>query len=193
MLSAVSGQRPDPLDVSAEARLAHVLETELDFVWRLLRRLGVAVGRADDESQRVFLILASKLDQVPIGSERPFLVGTAMRVAANARRSQSSLKEDPFDEAVAAMASPVPSQEELLDHKRRRELLDRILDELSAEQRTVFVLSELEHMSREEIARHLGWPLGTVASRLRLARQHFFRLVTRANARLRGGQERSEP
>jgi RNA polymerase sigma-70 factor (ECF subfamily) len=192
MLSAVSGQQPDSLHVSAGARLAHVLDTELDFVWRLLRRLGVAVGRVDDESQRVFLILASKLDQIPIGLERPFLVGTAMRVAANARRSQSSLREDPFDESVAAMASPVPSQEELLDHKRRRELLDRILDELSTEQRTVFVLSELEHMSREEIARHLGWPSGTVASRLRLARQHFFRLVARANARLRGGQERSE-
>jgi RNA polymerase sigma-70 factor (ECF subfamily) len=193
MLSAGSGQQPDPLHVSAEARLTHVLETELAFVWHLLPRLGVALGRVDDKSQRIFLILASKLDQVPIGSERSCLVGTAMRVAVNARRSQSNLREDPFDEAVDAMASPAPSQEELLDHKRRRELLDRILDELSAEQRAVFVLSELEHMSREEIAHHLGWPLGTVASRLRLARQHFYRLVARVNARLRGGQERSEP
>jgi RNA polymerase sigma-70 factor, ECF subfamily len=193
MLSAVSGQQPGSLHVDAEARLARVLDAELDFVWRLLRRLGVAVGRVDDESQRVFLILASKLDEVEAGSERSFLVGTAVRVAANARRSQSSLREDPFDDAAPSLASPVPSQEELLDRKRRRELLDRILDELNADQRTVFVLSELEHMSREEIASHLGWPLGTVASRLRLARQHFYRLVARANARLRGGQERSEP
>ncbi|MBN1609550.1 MAG: sigma-70 family RNA polymerase sigma factor [Polyangiaceae bacterium] len=189
----MSGQQPDSPCANAEARLAHLLDTELDFVWRLLRRLGVTVGRVDDESQRVFLILASKLDQVELGSERSFLVSTAVRVAANARRSQAGLREDPFDEAVSAMASPVPSQEELLDHKRRRELLDRILDQLGAEQRTVFVLSELERMSREQIARHLGWPLGTVASRLRLARQHFYRLVARAHARLCSGHERSEP
>jgi RNA polymerase sigma-70 factor, ECF subfamily len=193
MLSLVSGQQPDPQRAAAEARLGHVLGAELDFVWRLLRRLGVAPGRVDDETQRVFVILAAKLDQVEVGSERSFLVETSIRVAANARRSEASRMEESFDELVAAMASPTPSQEELLDQKRRRELLDRILDELSDEQRTVFVLSELEHMSREQIARHLGWPLGTVASRLRLARQHFYRLVARANACMRGGHERSEP
>jgi RNA polymerase sigma-70 factor (ECF subfamily) len=39
--------------------------------------------------------------------------------------------------------------------------------------RAVFVLDEIEEMSRAEIAHALGIPEGTVASRLRRARQDF--------------------
>jgi RNA polymerase sigma-70 factor (ECF subfamily) len=42
---------------------------------------------------------------------------------------------------------------------------------MSFEQRTVFILFELEGFSSVEIARELGTSRGTVASRLRLARE----------------------
>ncbi len=175
----------------AEARLARILARELGLIWRLLRRLGVEASRVDDEVQRVFLIAAGKLSDLSEGKERSFLVGTAIRVAANARRSQATRQELlPADE-LATVSGLAPSPEELLDEKRRRELLDGILAELSLEQRSVFVLSELEHLSREEIAAHLGVPVGTVASRLRLARQHFLRLVGRMQAQMRALEQRS--
>jgi RNA polymerase sigma-70 factor (ECF subfamily) len=53
-------------------------------------------------------------------------------------------------------------------------MLDRALDALPDELRTVFVLFELESMSGVEIASLLDLPAGTVASRLRRAR-HLFR------------------
>jgi hypothetical protein len=49
--------------------------------------------------------------------------------------------------------------------------------------RTVFVLFELEEMPTQEIATVLDLPTGTVASRLRRAREEFQKLVRRLQAR----------
>ena len=89
MLQVVSGPGSDS-GGHAELRLARLLSAEFGFVWRLLRRLGVQPARVDDEAQHVFVIMAAKLAQIPAHAERSFLVGTAMRVAANARRAQAS-------------------------------------------------------------------------------------------------------
>ena len=71
-------------------RLVH---EHLDFVWRLLRRLGLSPSDADDATQQVFLVAARKLDDLPAGKERMFLYGTARRVAANARRARRRRNE----------------------------------------------------------------------------------------------------
>ena len=71
-----------------------------------------------------------------------------------------------------------------------------ILDELPIEQRAVFALFELEGLSSEAIAEGLGIPIGTVYSRLRLARKGFRAALRRRQARERsvaarvGGMER---
>ena len=174
-------------------RLARLLVRHFDFVWRLLLRLGVEHGRVQDEAQRTFQIVHTKLGHVPETHERSFLVGVATRVAANARRSQARVREEPRGDEIELWVDSKPGPEELVDHKRRRECLDRILGQLSFEQRVVFVLSELEGMSRQEIAAHLELPLGTVASRLRLAKQHFGRLVARLQAELSACHQRGAP
>lgn len=63
------------------------------------------------------------------------------------------------------------------------EMVDRALSRLNWDQRTVFVLFELEGLSGEEIAQTLEIPIGTVHSRLRLGRALFQRAV--ASERLR--------
>ena len=64
-----------------------------------------------------------------------------------------------------------------------------MLDALPFEQRSVFVLFELEGFSGPEIAETLALPAGTVASRLRKAREMFHAALVRERARraLRGG------
>ena len=52
-------------------------------------------------------------------------------------------------------------------------LLHRMLDELSPEQRAVFVLVELEQMSVAEAASAVSANIHTVTSRLKVARQRF--------------------
>jgi RNA polymerase sigma factor (sigma-70 family) len=70
---------------------------------------------------------------------------------------------------------------------QRVELARTILDKLPENQREVFILYELEQLSGEEIATQLDVPLGTVRSRLRLAREAFRReveaLVTKGDQR----------
>jgi RNA polymerase sigma-70 factor (ECF subfamily) len=69
-----------------------------------------------------------------------------------------------------------PDPEALAGQRRACEQLDRVLDALPLELRSVFVLFELEGMTSPEIASVAGLPLGTVASRLRRARERFHAL-----------------
>jgi RNA polymerase sigma-70 factor (ECF subfamily) len=96
-----------------------------------VRRFGAPPGSAEDAAQEVFIVLSAKLDQVQVGKELQYLYAVAARVAANLRRSSVSLHEAPGDDPVLDDTSRLPDAEVLLDQKRHRELLDRILDTLN--------------------------------------------------------------
>jgi RNA polymerase sigma-70 factor (ECF subfamily) len=66
-------------------------------------------------------------------------------------------------------------------------MLDGVLEQMEPELRTVFVLYEFEDMSMAEIADTIAIPRGTVASRLRRAREDF-----RERVRALQGAEKSE-
>ncbi len=70
----------------------------------------------------------------------------------------------------------------MLGQKHARELLDRILDGMPVELRTVFILHEFEELAGPEIASMLDIPVGTAASRLRRARKLFQMHVNRIEA-----------
>jgi RNA polymerase sigma-70 factor (ECF subfamily) len=154
-------------------RLRALVEEHYDFVWRSLRRLGVLPGDVDDAAQQVLLVLSRKLPSVRPGSERRFLFQTVLRVAADQRRSRRRRRELPG--GLDAIEPPAPAADafDLLALRRARERLDRILDEMPLDLRAVFVLFELDEMTMAEIAALTGLRPGTVASRLRRAREIF--------------------
>ena len=82
-------------------------------------------------------------------------------------------------------ADPAATPEKLLDEERARALLYQLLSELEERLRVVFVMFELEGMSMPEIAEMLDIPVGTVASRLRHAREDFHARLHRHRARTR--------
>jgi RNA polymerase sigma-70 factor, ECF subfamily len=160
---------------AAASRLGELLRTHYSFAWRCVRRFGVAERDVDDVVQEVFVVVSAKLDRIELGKERAFVTGTAIKLAANRRRSQRRAPElrELDSEIDLQAAAQAPSAEDLLDQKRRRALLDRALDSLSLELRAPFVLSEVEGLSRSETAELLGLPEGTVATRVRSARKRF--------------------
>jgi RNA polymerase sigma-70 factor (ECF subfamily) len=173
---------------SEEARLRALIDRHFDFIWRSLRRLGLSGADADDGTQQVFWVAARKLDRIEAGRERAFLFGTAVRVASDVRRAASRRPEavsEPLD-----LSDPGPGPEELTEQRRARALLDEVLDSMPLEARTAFVLFELEELSVVEIADLVGVPVGTVASRLRRARELFHAAAKRLRARgqARGGR-----
>lgn len=173
--------RRDAVDASDRLRL--MVEQHFDLVWRLVRRMGVPADRADDAAQEVFLVAANRIDDVRFGSERSFLFGTALRIARSTRRALGREVAVDLDEE----ASDLPQLDELTDQKRARDLLDRILERMDESLRAVFLLHEIEGLTAKEISEVVDAPLGTVASRLRRAREEFDAHVRRIEARNAGG------
>src|SRR5262245_58159433 len=124
---------------AAQARIARVLGDHYDFVWRSVRRLGVPESDAEDVSPEVFVTFSRRLSDVEPGRERAFLYRTAVNHAAHVHRTRArrrEVAEETFDDAPASTRNP----EELLAGARARALCHELLDELSLEQRAVFVL-----------------------------------------------------
>jgi RNA polymerase sigma-70 factor (ECF subfamily) len=157
---------------SADRRLRWLVDRHFDFIGRIIRNLGVAEADVDDVLQQVFLAAASRLPDLVEGSERAFLVQAAVNWAANARRARARSREVAVIE-LPEVADEAPSPEDLTDRKWAAAVLDHLLAAMDLELRTVFVLYEIERLSRAEIAELLGLPQGTVASRLRRAREDF--------------------
>lgn len=152
--------------------LRQLVTDHLDFVWRSLRRFGVPQADVDDATQQVFLIANDKLSRIQSGSERSFLVGVATRVASHVRRSYHR-REAAEQRLSVNPHETTPDPEQLAQRLEARALLDRVLDGMPEELRAVFVLFELEELSIDQTASLLILPRGTVATRLRRAREVF--------------------
>src|SRR4051812_39693933 len=90
---ATSEDEAAPAHDARPARLRSIVDANFDFIWRSLRRLGVAEHSVDDAAQQVWIVAARKLASITPGQERAFLFGTALRVASDARRSASRRRE----------------------------------------------------------------------------------------------------
>jgi RNA polymerase sigma-70 factor (ECF subfamily) len=185
----------DPLARAAKRRVDSTLVRELvdahhRFIWRLLARLGVREADLDDAVQRVFMVLTQKAElEVLEGSERAFLFGVAVKVARTYRRTLLRRREASTPPAEPIDTNPTP--EALTEQHQARLLLDQLLDDMPDKLRVPFVLFELDDMGTAEIASLLALPGGTVASRLRRAREWFDRRVQQLQAReqhSRGGR-----
>ena len=173
--------------VDRTERLHALLRANFDAMWRLLRRLGVSEGDLDDAVQEVVVVLARKLDEIAVESERAFALSTAYRVASTWRRARRR-RPEMVDVDAQPIADPAACSDELLDRQRAGQLLDEVLDALPIDLRAVFVLYELERLTMAEIASSLELPPGTVASRLRRARTLFQSQVAELETRLKGGR-----
>jgi RNA polymerase sigma-70 factor (ECF subfamily) len=168
-----------------------IYDAHFDFVWCSLRRLGVREADALDQAQKVFLAAHLKLKEFE-GRSRltTWLFGICQRVASDYRRSAAYRREVATD--AAEMDHYRGAQEDAgqgAEARQRAQLAEAMLDKLPEPQRLVFVLFELEEMSGQDIAELLGISVGTVRSRLRLARDAFSREVKRLAAAQGGRKE----
>jgi RNA polymerase sigma-70 factor (ECF subfamily) len=146
--------------------------------------MGLPEADADDAAQQAFIAALARADEIAPGRERAFLYGIAVNLAARHRRSASRGMEELSCESEGLRGGNAPV-DELIDQHRARKLLDDILGGLPGELREVLVLFEIEELSVAEIATILAIPSGTVASRLRRAREAFSAEVRRIEARAR--------
>lgn len=171
--SVASTVLPAACAVAEDAAVRDAVGAHYEVLWRFLRRMGVEEHEVEDAAQQVLMVFARRAADVPRGAVRSFLLGTALRVASDWRRKDARSGEAVGIESLREQAHPDPDAERVVAQREMRLLLDRVLEALSPELRAVFVLAELEEMTMSAIARALSIPPGTVASRLRRAREAF--------------------
>jgi RNA polymerase sigma-70 factor (ECF subfamily) len=148
-------------------RLESLFNAHHATVWRALRRRGLSPEAAEDATQETFLLAADRLDDIRPESERSFLIATAVRVAHTLGRKTVRWElDDDMDQRLSA-------NRDAGDTRADMQLCNVVLSKVAPDLVEVFVLYELEGLTSPEIAALLEIPLGSVASRLRRAREQF--------------------
>lgn len=157
-----------------------VYQEHFRYVWRSLRRLGIAEDECGDAAQQVFLVVHKRLVEFRGEAKlTTWLFAICAHVASNARRSTGRRHETPLDDAAQPAGRSPHAQTEA------RLTIERLLEGMPIDQRTALLLFEVEELTCVEIAAVTAASVGTVKSRLRLARE---RLATRLGlATLPGG------
>ncbi|HET9932029.1 MAG TPA: sigma-70 family RNA polymerase sigma factor [Polyangiaceae bacterium] len=169
----------EPPAVLAAARVRDIVERDYALVWRFLRRLGVPESEVDDLAQAVFARVLARAEVIVPGAERAYLMKAAYHASFEGRRALSRARGRAAAIDPEELQSHEPLPDQSLHARQQRELLDAALARLTPELRAVFTLFELEELTFSEIAELLDIPRGTVASRLRKARQVFTEAVKR--------------
>jgi RNA polymerase sigma-70 factor (ECF subfamily) len=184
---SASGKPSDPV-VREAVHFDDVYHEYFPFVWRGLRRVGVAPSALDDAVQDVFLVVHRRLAELD-GQLliRSWLSAILVRVASDHRRRVRRRDEPTRSEAEGPGFDSLPDPRAITPQRSAERnddlrMLHRVLDDLDWEKREVFVLVELEQLSCPEVAEALGIPTNTVSSRLRAARRDFSQVLARHRA-----------
>jgi RNA polymerase sigma-70 factor (ECF subfamily) len=156
-------------------------EAHVDFVWRNLRRLGVAEADAEDRTQEVFVVAHRRFAEFSDRGHGPraWLFQIVLRVASDARRHHRRHPEVPDGGVALDHASVEAQQTEAIARQEAISRLDAALGSIDLGRRAVLVLHEIEEMTAREIAQVLGIPLNTVYSRLRVGRAELEQALAR--------------
>ncbi|MBC8115306.1 MAG: sigma-70 family RNA polymerase sigma factor, partial [Candidatus Saccharimonas sp.] len=146
--------------------LAALVERHAPMVWGVCRRMLRNPHDAEDAFQATFLVLVRKAGAVvPREMVANWLYGVAHQTAVRLRATAAKrgVREMQMIEMPEPAVAEAREDELLL-------LLDQELSRLPQRFRAIVVLCDLEGKTRKEVAKQLGCPEGTVASRLGAAR-----------------------
>jgi RNA polymerase sigma factor (sigma-70 family) len=162
-----------------QAAFATLVQRYGPMVLGVCQRILRHTQDAEDAFQATFLVLVRKgATLAHPGLLANWLYGVAYRTAqhARARAARRSRHEREAASMTAAISDP-PADQEL------SALLDEEISRLPEKYRDPLVLCYLQGLTNEQAARVLGWPTGSMSSRLARAREL---LRERLERRLRG-------
>jgi RNA polymerase sigma factor (sigma-70 family) len=160
---------------SAEAAFAALVERHAPMVLLVCREMLGEDHDAQDASQATFLILAKKARSIrkpeALGS---WLHGVALRVSGKAK--VAAARRRAHERRGGEMAARIESKWARSDPCPE---LHEEINRLPESYRIPVVLCYLEGLTHDQAAQRLGWPLGTVESRLARARDRLRHRLTR--------------
>jgi RNA polymerase sigma-70 factor, ECF subfamily len=142
------------------------------FVWRALRHLGVPGPSLEDCAQEVWMVVHRRLGEFEWRSSvRTWLFGIALNVVRNRRRGVRRAPE--MIELPEHVSSGKPDAAGLHEGQEAWRKIERYLDTLDEQRRSVFVCSLLEQLPAAETAEATGLDVATVYHLVRRLRQGF--------------------
>src|SRR4051794_31054014 len=170
LLERFATLRGDP----AEQAFAALVERHGPMVLRVCRSVLADPHDAEDAFQATFMVLVKRARGLWVeDSLGPWLHQVALRTASCVRSAAARRARHERAAALSATAAR-PAPEDGLGR-----LLHEEIDRLPERFRVPVVLCDLEGRTHEQAARHLGWPVGTVKSRLSRARERLRDRLTR--------------
>jgi len=174
----------DLSDEALAARVAHGdIEAFTTLYDRYVRRVYVLAAHllgpasAEEVAQELFLRLWHKAGQFDPtrGSFSQWFLASARHFALEELRRRGRRQQlTAAGEVARLLADAADPRDDVATHvweRARHAAIRDALAALPAEQREVLVLAYFSGMSQSAIAAQLGWPLGTVKKRTRLAMQ----------------------
>ncbi len=153
-----------------ESAFETLLRRHGPMVLAVCRRVLNDAHEAEDAFQATFLVLARRARAVrkreAVGS---WLHGVAYRCALKARTTAA--RAAAVRRRISESDMSIEQAESDATWRELRPLLDAELDRLPEKYRQPLVLCYLEGKTKEEAARILGWPEGTVSGRLHRAKE----------------------
>ncbi len=172
------------LDHADEAAFETLVRRHAPMVWDVCRRILGNEHDAEDAFQATFLVLVRKAATIwPRALVGNWLYGVAYRTALKAKGA--AVKRRMREKQVTDMPTKAVSDANVWSDLRP--LLDRELNRLADKYRVPVVLCDLEGKSQREAARQLGWPEGTLMTRLSRARRLLAQRLTRRGLALSAG------
>jgi RNA polymerase sigma factor (sigma-70 family) len=175
-----------------EAAFTILVQRHGPLVWGVCRRVLHQTQDAEDAFQATFLVLARKAGQVRWQTDvSNWLYAVAWRVAlkakSNANRRQQRAKEFQDMSASASQVALAPGANGNSAGLEIRPVLDEELNRLPLKYRAPVVLHYLQGKTYAQAAETLGWPAGTVSTRLAQARQLLRKRLARRGIGLSSG------
>jgi RNA polymerase sigma factor (sigma-70 family) len=153
---------------SSEAAFAALVERHGPMVVRVCSTILHDPHDAEDAFQATFLILMRRAGSIrKRGSAASWLHGVARRVACCARTAGAKRRVHEGRSVDLARRSS-----DAADWDDRPEIIHEELSRLPNRYRMPIVLCDLEDLTEGQAALSLGWPIGTVRSRLARGRDH---------------------
>lgn len=155
-----------------------LLEASLPMALAWCMRMGGPKVDPEDAAHDALMIVWTRIATLNAPDRyTSWLYGIVRRVLAAHRRRAWIRRWAPGVETEGIDAGPGPAR--TVQQNELATLVQSVIDKLPPKQREVLVLCELEERTDVEVAEMLGVPLGTVKSRLRLARARFSKGASR--------------
>ncbi len=177
-----------------EVRFQELMNASYKKVFNLAYRLSNDRSDAEDLTQDAYFRAYRGFEAYQ--GDRPFenwILRIVTRLYLDMKRSRSRrvqtvssdapLRSDSFDDTVHfETADKGPSPEQVIMMKEVSPELEASLAELTGDQRRLIWMADVEGIPYQEIADHLGSPVGTIRSRLHRAHKLMRELLTKHRA-----------